>query len=100
MIRTCPKCNASHRRSHAYCAECHAENMRTWRKTHPLTEERKRKDSARSYANVYLKRGKLQRGPCVDCGDDEAQMHHEDYSKPLEVIWLCRDCHPYRHQEE
>lgn len=44
-------------------------------------------------AKVYLKRGKIAKQPCVRCGSSESQMHHEDYSKPLEVTWLCRPCH-------
>lgn len=34
---------------------------------------------------------------CQKCGcPSEGRAldgHHEDYSKPLEVIWLCRSCH-------
>jgi hypothetical protein len=76
--------------------EQHAAYMRRWRKTHPLTEAQRIKDRARSYANVYLKRGHLERQPCK-CGELNSQMHHEDYTKPLEIEWLCRPCHLRHH---
>lgn len=25
-------------------------------------------------------------------------MHHPDYSKPLEVVWMCRPCHLAEHK--
>jgi hypothetical protein len=74
--------------------------MREWRRHHPLTEEQRVKDRARSYAGVYLRRGKIQREPCADCGGPGEQMHHADYSKPLEVTWLCVLCHRRRHDRE
>jgi hypothetical protein len=48
-------------------------------------------------ARVYdaLKRGLLARPDhCTFCGVKcKPHAHHDDYSKPLEVIWLCSPCH-------
>ncbi len=45
--------------------------------------------------------GLLMPEPCADCGlpAKYSQAHHEDYSRPLEVIWLCPSCHMTRHQK-
>lgn len=46
-----------------------------------------------------LKKGTLVRQAC-ECGcDRKAQAHHEDYSKPLEIRWLCVQAHKARHVE-
>lgn len=104
MIRTCPTCEAQHRRSQAYCEDCHAAYMRRWRQGRTQDPDQRMKANARAYANVYLSRGKLQRQPCEDCGvehaDQPVRMHHEDYSKPLEVTWLCDWCHADRHRTD
>ncbi len=36
---------------------------------------------------------------CQDCGrtDERLDAHHPDYSKPLDVMWLCRPCHGKQH---
>ncbi len=62
-----------------------------------MTPEQRRKDICRSYANVYKQNGVLKQLPCTDCGADDSEMHHEDYSRPLDVKWLCRPCHLLRH---
>lgn len=37
--------------------------------------------------------------PCGRCGTvNHIHTHHEDCSKPLDVIWLCRKCHRHRHK--
>lgn len=74
--------------------------MREWRKTHPLTEEARIKDNARSYANVYQRRGLLIPRPCQKCGEKKVEKHHPDYSEPLTVMWLCRPHHLELHAQE
>ena len=39
-----------------------------------------------------IRKGRVQRLPCIVCGG-KAQAHHSDYSKPLDVDWLCRKHH-------
>jgi len=37
---------------------------------------------------------------CEECGKPQKNLHghHEDYEKPLEVIWLCPICHRAKHK--
>lgn len=55
------------------------------------------KDRVRSETNRALKTGAITKKPCEVCGGIKVQAHHEDYSKPLEVIWLCTVHHKERH---
>jgi hypothetical protein len=34
---------------------------------------------------------------CAACGSSAQEYHHPDYSKPLEVVPLCKDCHTLQH---
>jgi hypothetical protein len=44
--------------------------------------------------------GKLVPKPCAVCGDLPTEAHHHDYSKPLEVNWLCQKHHLELHRRE
>lgn len=78
----CTRCEQEQRRpNQRWGPKCHAEAQRAYRRRHPLTELQRKKDRARSYASVYLKRGKLERQPCVHCGD-RAQMSTETTISP------------------
>ena len=35
--------------------------------------------------------------PCAICGAIKTECHHKDYSKPLDVVWLCKHCHRLVH---
>lgn len=55
------------------------------------------KIGARTKLNNALRYGKVVRGPCRDCGCTDTHGHHHDYSKPLDVIWLCQKHHVEEH---
>lgn len=64
----------------------------------PLTGDAAQRQRARDVARVAKRRGYLIPQPCADCGAPHTEMHHPDYDKPLEVIWLCRPHHLARHR--
>ena len=53
------------------------------------------KKKAAGILNRAVATGKLKRSVfCESCGlPAKTEGHHSDYSKPLEVEWLCRKCH-------
>lgn len=53
------------------------------------------KRNARQRVRDHMLAGKIIRPEmCSVCKQKgKIEGHHEDYSKPLEVIWLCRTCH-------
>lgn len=53
--------------------------------------------TARNAVRKALRDGTLIRQPCCVCGAMPAQGHHDDYRKPLAVIWLCQRHHSLRH---
>ena len=63
-----------------------------WRKANP--EKRK----AQTAVQRAVKRGTLVRPEACACGNPKVEGHHADYSKPLEVEWLCRRCHKRKHR--
>lgn len=56
-------------------------------------KKNKEKRAAHSRFWRELANGKIFKQPCEVCGESKAQAHHEDYSKPLEVRWLCTKHH-------
>ena len=66
---------------------------RAYRKRHPL------KAKAHTLVARQIRTGALVPRPCERCGEEKTHAHHEDYAKPLEVVWLCQPCHVERHKE-
>jgi len=69
------------------------EVNRAWR------AEDTRRAKAHDAVTRAVRKGLLVRCPCIRCGEQKSLAHHEDYDKPLEVMWLCQPCHKQRHKE-
>lgn len=55
---------------------------------------------ARHALNHAVEAGRIVPQPCGKCHAPKAQAHHHDYSKPLEVEWLCAKCHSVEHNQK
>ena len=89
------------------CHECNRNRARNYRKNSEYSKKylklknrdnyRKNKDKVLARASVgkAIKNGQIIKpkncSKCAKCV--KLHAHHEDYSKPLEVIWLCVPCH-------
>jgi hypothetical protein len=69
-----------------------------------LSPEEAAKCRSRDAAKQALKSGRLRRPDrCQACGRPPSptlriEMHHPDYSRPLDVVFLCSLCHGQAHQ--
>lgn len=81
------------RRKEGKVASYGNESKHEWRKRHKL------KSLAHSKVASAIKRNQIFRQPCEKCGDENSEAHHDDYSKPLAVRWLCKKHHNEHHVE-
>lgn len=104
------------------CRDCTSVAKALWRKRNAakIKAERSRQTAAqkarerqvypekvraRKAVEKAVARGKIVKPDrCEDCGQavDRRLLHghHHDYSKPLEVEWICATCHSVRHLAE
>lgn len=75
----------------AVCKSCTRKNVAAYGERSPM------KRAAQRIANNAIASGLLVPEPCRDCGKKKVDAHHPDYSKPLDVIWLCRTHHILEH---
>lgn len=55
------------------------------------------KTFARQMVALAKRVGTLVPEPCAICGEGNVQAHHSDYTRPLDVTWLCTKHHAEAH---
>lgn len=100
---------------HTRCKMCYAEMQRRYRKGEAGRATLKRlrqaeaadpvahqKRNARGLLRSHVAKGWITRGPCARAAEGGCKGivdgDHSDYSKPLDVTWLCRTHHIDKHR--
>ena len=77
------------------------DNKEKKKKVHKAYREANRiKRSAHKKVEGALRSGVLKKPKVCStakCRNKKVEAHHNDYNKPLDVIWLCRGCHGQHH---
>lgn len=72
----------------------HREAGTRWANKHP-----ERRLAATAVSNA-VRDGVLEKLPCLVCDKKEVEAHHPDYSRPLDVVWLCVTHHKEIHWQD
>lgn len=75
--------------------ESHGRSTKAYRERNP------ERYKAQTAVNNAVRDGKLIKPARCGCGGPgKVQAYHDDYSKPLEVRWMCHVCHEREHHGE
>ena len=109
-LGTCKACKKARDKAwYKANSEKNRDRTKAWKQANPeknlahfktYKQNNPEKYAAHNAVNNAIKRGDLPQVStcdCVDCGVPAVEYHHEDYSKPLEVVALCKKCHAKRH---
>ena len=102
---------------HASCKRCHRESVRKSRARYAehyraydkgrrrkrpslslMAHDKAQKERARKRLQKAVLLGRMSKLPCAVCWDSTAEAHHVDYSRPLDVVWLCDQHHGEVHR--
>lgn len=97
--RTDPEYREKNRQRSIQSYQEHREARLLLAKKHNGTEKAKARETLH---NAIKRREIIKPSRCDICHSNShfIQAHHDDYSKPLIVLWLCVFCHGEKHQKD
>jgi len=103
--KTCAKADVRlHRAENDSVREYDRERSKTKKRKENVARVTKRwrvenpeKHKAHVAVRNAIRSGKIVRMPCEICGESRSHAHHDDYSEPLVVRWLCALHHHRTH---
>jgi len=98
QVWICSECNTNKAKESRY-RNGHISSRRAAKKWSIKNNEKTRAHGLlRYYTKGYIGTKIIRPDICSSCGKKvKVDGHHPDYSKPLEVIWLCKKCHKKEH---
>ena len=97
---SCKDCTREFQKKHWYSKYGRDEMRIIWNRASVVSQKKHpERWAARRAINNLLAAGKIRRGVCF-CGNTKTEAHHKDYSKPLEITWLCGCHHRESHKKQ
>lgn len=103
VIKSSRQWQKENREKKLHTARIYKKKQRELEKARKLVNADFKKRQRSCHFKVYhaIKKGRLIRPEtCEKCNEKkQLHAHHEDYMKPLEVMWLCIKCHHLQHNK-
>lgn len=94
ICKSCKSIKFKERRKAPGFRESHREYERNKKRNEDRVKLKARRDVRQAIISGRMKRPES----CQECGSvSEIHGHHIDYTRPLDVDWLCAKCHSGRH---
>lgn len=96
----CAPCRRTYRRGLSKTSQFAKDWQRERDRRRQADPAARLKANSRALARKAIYSGRLIRQPCEVCAATTVEAHHDDYSKPLEVRWMCPAHHHEHHANE
>ena len=93
------KYNTEWRKENGYYQRPNVRAMKAkYQRGYSQRPEVKIRNKAKRTWRTFKEKYEIKR-PCILCKQEKTQAHHNDYTSPFRIVWLCLPCHKKVHRE-